>query len=307
VITVFALIAFVVLSLAIIPTLIQQAVALFETAPQLFSDLEAFLRERFPAMAEEGSVVRESLVDLGDTIRQKGGALISTALASVNSLLAVLTLFLIVPVVAVYMLLDWDRMIARVDDLVPLDHKEVIRKLATEIDMVLAGFIRGMGSVSLILGTYYALALWLVGLQFGLVVGVVAGMLTFIPYVGALVGGVLSIGLALFQYWGSIEVTTGDVTTYQTDWVRIVIVWAIFQSGQFIEGNILTPRLVGNSVGLHPVWLLLALSVFGSLFGFVGLLVAVPLAAALGVLTRFAAHHYKGSRLYRGLIGQDDP
>ena len=153
--------------------------------------------------------------------------------------------------------------------------------------------MRGQGVVCLILGTYYALALALVGLQFGLVVGFLAGALTFIPYVGALVGGALAIGLALFQFWG--------------DWWWIVAVWAIFQSGQFVEGNILTPNLVGSSVGLHPVWLIFALSAFGALFGFVGLLVAVPVAAIIGVLVRFALGRYKESLLYTGVAGREPP
>jgi len=123
-------------------------------------------------------------------------------------------------------------------------------------------------------------------------VGAVAGLISFIPYVGAVVGGVLAIGLALFQFWG--------------DWVWIVAVWAIFQSGQFLEGNILTPKLVGSSVGLHPVWLIFALSVFGALFGFVGLLVAVPVAAAVGVVARFLITQYRQSLLYRGLDGRSE-
>ena len=287
VITVVALILFVIMTLAVIPLLIQQAIALFEFAPQLFRDLQAFLTERFPNMMDEGSVVQSTLIDLGDAIKQRGGQLIQAALASVGSLLNLVTLLLITPVVAVYLLLDWDNMVARVDEMLPLDHKPVIRRLAAEVDRVLAGFIRGMGSVCLILGTYYALALWAVGLQFGPVVGVIAGALTFIPYVGAIVGGLLAVGLAIFQFWG--------------EWWWILAVYAIFQFGQFVEGNILTPNLVGNSVGLHPVWLLLALSVFGTLFGFVGLLVAVPLAAALGVLIRFAIQQYKGSRLFLGI------
>ena len=143
-----------------------------------------------------------------------------------------------------------------------------------------------MGTVSLILGTYYAVALMLVGLQFGLVVGAFAGLITFIPYVGAVVGGALAIGLALFQFWG--------------EWVTIGLVAGIFVLGQVIEGNVLTPKLVGSSVGLHPVWLIFALSVFGSLFGFVGMLVAVPVAAAIGVLMRFVTSRYKDSLLYRG-------
>ncbi len=188
------------------------------------------------------------------------------------------------PVVTFYLLLDWDKMIGRVNELLPREHAPTIRRLASEIDATLASFIRGQGLVCLILGTYYAVALAIVGLNFGLVIGAVAGLVTFIPYVGALIGGLLAIGLALFQFWG--------------EWWWIVAVWAIFQSGQFVEGNILTPKLVGSSIGLHPVWLLFALSLFGALFGFVGLLVAVPVAAMLGVVARFAIEKYLDSQLY---------
>jgi predicted PurR-regulated permease PerM len=185
------------------------------------------------------------------------------------------------------LLLDWDRMVAQIDSLLPRDHAPVIRSLARDIDKTLASFIRGMGTVCLILGTYYAIALMLVGLQFGLVVGFIAGLVTFIPYLGAMLGGVLAIGLALFQFWG--------------DWVSIGLVAAIFVLGQVLEGNFLTPKLVGNSVGLHPVWLILALSMFGSMFGFVGMLAAVPIAAALGVVARFATNQYRDSVLYKGV------
>ena len=193
--------------------------------------------------------------------------------------------------VSVYLLLDWDNMVAKIDGLLPRDHAPTIRKLARDIDETLAAFIRGMGTVCLVLGTYYAIALMLVGLQFGLVVGFIAGIVTFIPYLGALIGGVLAIGLALFQFWG--------------EWLHIGLVAGIFVLGQMIEGNFLTPKLVGDSVGLHPVWLILALSVFGALFGFVGKLVAVPMAAALGVIARFAVDKYKSSLLYKGSSGQD--
>jgi predicted PurR-regulated permease PerM len=132
----------------------------------------------------------------------------------------------------------------------------------------------------------------LVGLQFGLVVGAAAGLVTFSPYVGAIFGGTLALGLALFQFWG--------------DWLSIGLVAAIFVAGQVIEGNLLTPRLVGSSVGLHPVWLIFALSAFGTLFGFVGMLVAVPVAAALGVIARFAVAEYQKGRLYRGLDGRGE-
>jgi len=291
-ITVAMILIFVILALAVVPALVRQTSQLIDTAPELFRQLQAFLTTHFPSIMVEGSPVRETLVSIGETIRERGAQLIDAVLTSAMSLINILLLFVIVPVVAVYMLLDWDNMVARVDSLLPRDHAPVIRRLAHDIDKTLAGFIRGMGSVCLILGLYYALALWLVGLNFGLVVGVVAGMLTFIPYVGAIVGGALAIGLALFQFWG--------------EWIWIAAVAGIFFFGQFLEGNFLTPKLVGESVGLHPVWLILALSVFGSIFGFVGMLVAVPLAAALGVVARFLVHQYIDSRLYRGLETDED-
>ena len=287
VITLSAVLVFVLMALLVVPLLVQQAVSLFETAPKLFQDLQAFLTVKFPSIVDQESVLRQSLISVGETIRQRGGELLNTVLTSVNSLVGIVLLFVIVPVVAFYLLYDWDNMVARVDDLLPRDHAPTIRMLAAEIDRTLASFIRGMGTVSLILGTYYAVALMLVGLQFGLVVGALAGLVTFIPYVGALVGGALAIGLALFEVWG--------------DWVSIGLVAGIFVLGQVVEGNVLTPRLVGSSVGLHPVWLIFALSVFGSLFGFVGMLVAVPVAAVIGVVARFGIGGYKRSLLYRGI------
>ncbi|SFS39648.1 Predicted PurR-regulated permease PerM [Sulfitobacter marinus] len=287
VITLFALLIFVVMALLVVPTLVSQAINLIEVAPELTRNFTDFLTDRFPTLLVEGSTLRTSITGIGATIQERGGELLNTALASAASLLNILLLFVIVPVVAVYLLLDWDRMVAQIDSLLPRDHAPVIRRLAREIDKTLASFIRGMGTVCLILGTYYAIALMLVGLQFGLVVGFIAGLVTFIPYLGAALGGVLAIGLALFQFWG--------------DWISIGLVAAIFVLGQMLEGNFLTPKLVGNSVGLHPVWLILALSVFGSLFGFVGMLAAVPIAAALGVIARFATEQYRESVLYKGV------
>lgn len=292
IITISAILIFVVFVLLVIPNLVQQAIQLFNAAPEIARNISTFLGERFPSLLDEGSTVRQSLNGLGQTISERGGALLNSALTSAASLLNIVVLFVIVPVVAVYMLLDWDRMVARVDTLLPRDHAPTIRRLATEIDATLAGFIRGMGTVCLILGAYYAIALMAVGLQFGLVVGFVAGLLTFIPYVGALVGGALAIGLALFQFWG--------------EWGWIAAVAGIFMIGQVAEGNVLTPKLVGESVGLHPVWLILSLTVFGALFGFVGMLVAVPMAASLGVLVRFALEQYRDSRLYQGLAANGD-
>jgi len=291
-ITLVAVIVFVVLSILVVPTLVNQAVALFNIAPQLFHDLQVFLNDRFPQLMDESSVVRQSLTSIGQTIQSKGGELLNGVLSSALGLLNVVVLIVVVPVVTFYLLLDWDRMVGEVDKLVPLDHRDTIRQLAREIDATLAAFIRGQGTVMLILGTFYGVSLMLVGLQFGLVIGAIAGLISFIPYIGALVGGALALGLALFQFWGS--------------WGWIALIGGIFVAGQMLEGNVLTPKLVGGSVGLHPVWLLIALSVFGALFGFVGLLIAVPVAAAIGVVARFGTIRYKDSQLYRGVSGTDE-
>lgn len=305
-ITITAVLIFVLMALLVIPTLINQTTSLIDSAPQYATNLGEFLTQRFPSLLDDTSTLSQSLKSIGTTIQSRGGVVLETALSSAASLISLITLFVIVPVVSVYLLLDWDHMIARIDALMPRDHAPIIRHLAAEIDRTLASFIRGMGTVCLILGTYYAFALMFVGLQFGLVVGFIAGLITFIPYLGSLIGGILAIGLAFFQYWNGIEVITDGVTTYDTDWLRIALVAGIFVIGQVIEGNFLTPKLVGKSVGLHPVWLLLALSVFGTLFGFVGLLIAVPLAAAIGVIIRFAIGQYNASLLYKGRSGAAD-
>ncbi len=289
-ITVIALLTFVLLALIIIPLLIRQLGGLVNAAPTIFNELQGFLTTHFPSLLDDQSVVRETLAGVGKTIQAKGGELATTLLSSALSVINAVVFIVVVPVVAFYLLLDWDNIVARIDTLLPLDHRDTIRQLARDIDAVLAGFVRGQVSVCLILGTFYSGALMLAGLDFGLIVGAIAGLVTFIPYVGALIGGALAIGLAFFQFWG--------------EWLQIGIIAGIFALGQFLEGNVITPKLVGKSIGLHPVWLLFALSAFGTLFGFVGMLVAVPVAAAMGVLARFAISQYLRSRLYRGEIGK---
>ncbi|THD82179.1 AI-2E family transporter [Aliigemmobacter aestuarii] len=304
VISLTALLIVVLLILAVIPTLLNQLTALVNAAPEIFQRLQAFLTEQLPELSDETSTIRQSLQDIGRVIQSKGAELAQTLIGSAMGVLNAVLFIVVVPVVAFYMLLDWDRMVAHVDGWLPRDHAPTIRRLAKEIDRVLAAFVRGQLSVCVVLGTFYAIALMVAGLQFGIVVGAIAGAITFIPYVGALVGGALAMGLALFQFWGPVEVD-GEVIRQGTDWVRIGVVAAIFAAGQFLEGNVITPRLVGNSVGLHPVWLLFALSAFGSVFGFVGMLVAVPVAAAIGVLARFGVEQYRQSLLYRGLSGTE--
>jgi predicted PurR-regulated permease PerM len=154
------------------------------------------------------------------------------------------------------------------------------------MDAAIAGFLRGQTALCVILGCYYGAALTLSGLNFGFLIGLIAGVLSFIPYVGSLTGLLLGTSVAVVQF--------------VPDHLSILMVVAIFLVGQFVEGYVLAPKLVGEKVGLHPVWLMFALFAFGYLFGFVGLIVAVPLAAAVAVLTRFALHQYLASRVYSG-------
>ncbi|MGH7186923.1 MAG: AI-2E family transporter, partial [Pseudomonadota bacterium] len=209
------------------------------------------------------------------------GGLLSGGLALVN----ILSLLFITPVVTFYLLRDWDRIVKQIDALLPREHAETIREQARLVNETLSGFVRGQATVCFLLGGFYAVALSLAGLDFGLVIGLIAGALSFIPFVGTIFGFVASVGLAFAQF---------------DQWHRIAIVVAIFLVGQFVEGNFLTPKLVGDRVRLHPVWIIFALLAGAALFGFVGLLLAVPVAAVIGVLIRFAVSRYTASPLYGG-------
>ena len=275
----------------LIPLVIDQTQALIAAAPGYADTLRTWLEGRFPDLLEEGSAVQVALSQTVETVRARIPDIANSILASGIAVLDFFILLVVAPVVAFYMLMDWDRMVATIDGWLPRDHRATIRSLARQVDDVLAGFVRGQLTVCLILGSFYALGLTVVGLQFGLVIGLFAGLISFIPFVGSIMGGALSIGVALFQFWD--------------EPVWIAAVGAIFVIGQTVEGNVLTPKLVGGSVGLHPVWLMFALSAFGALMGFTGLLIAVPVAAVIGVLARFAIGTYMSGRLYRGIEGQD--
>lgn len=273
-----------------LPVLIEQFANFVAAAPRIVKGLE----ERVPPWV--GDWLRSSIgiaEDGGSTLGQLAsqgaawvGAVLGQIWSSGQSLIGVLGLVFLAPVVAFYMLLDWDRMVDTVDSWIPVHQRETVRGLARDIDAAVSGFIRGQALLCLLLGTFYALGLTLVGLDFGFLIGLTAGILSFIPFVGSLTGFVLSVGVALVQFW--------------SDWVMIGAVVGVFALGQFIEGNILQPRLVGGAVGLHPVWTMFALLAFAYLFGFVGALLAIPLAAAIGVLSRFALKRYLASPYYTG-------
>nr|WP_246679319.1 AI-2E family transporter [Mesorhizobium sp. B2-6-2] len=293
--TVVILIAFivvVVLALVIlVPVLATQMADFARKLPEYLTRLQSLITSFDPKWLEQRFGVNAAgLRDGLNSLLTTGFSLLTTVFTSIWSsgvaLVSVVSLFVVTPVVAFYMLLDWDRMVAEVDGWVPRDHVETVRALARDINTATAGFVRGQGTLCLVLGAMYATGLTLTGLNFAILIGFFAGLISFIPYVGSLTGLVLAVGVAFVQFW--------------PDWTMVVAVACVFFVGQFIEGNILQPRLVGKSVGLHPVWLMFALFAFGALFGFVGLLIAVPASAAIAVLVRFAIARYLESPLYKG-------
>ena len=228
--------------LLVLPLLIDQVVGLARSAPEIVANFQAFLVEKFPQFLVEDSVLRKGLISLQNLLKDQGLVLVNSVLNSSLAVVDFIILLVVTPVVSFYLLLDWDRLTAKIDSWLPREHLATIRKLAHDIDRVLAGFVRGQLTVSTILGSFYAISLVLVGLKFGAVIGLVAGLISFIPFVGSIIGGGLSMGVALFQFWND------------PIWIGVVV--AIFAIGQFVEGNFLTPKLVGGSVGLHPVWLM---------------------------------------------------
>ena len=229
--------------------------------------------------------VREALAGFADDLAKWGLALVKGIWESGLALLNLLSLVFITPIVAFYLLRDWDRIIERVKNWLPRAYADDILEQARQIDETLAGFVRGQGLVCLILAVYYSVILSVVGLEFGLIVGIGAGLISFVPFVGAISGFVAGLGLAVFQF---------------DSWAWVGVVAAIFVVGQVLEGNVLTPKLVGERVGLHPVWVIFGALAGGALFGFVGVLIAVPVTAVVGVLMRYALGQYLDSRLYHG-------
>lgn len=273
----------------LIPLAFDQMRLFATAAPDLLIMVQKLVVNQLASISPGSEALNSTLSKFSTIAQEKLGLIFGSLMASAISIIDIIMLMVITPVVAVYLLVDWDRILLKINDLIPLDHAPVVRSLAAEIDSTLSAFVRGMITVCLILGVYYATALTIIGLEFGLIIGLIAGLVSFIPFVGALLGGILAIGLALLQFWGEFQ--------------SVALVIGIFIVGQIFEGNILTPKLVGNSVGLHPVWLILALSLFGAFFGFIGLLLAVPLAASTGVILRFLVKNYKVSRLYLGNNG----
>lgn len=291
-ILIISVLVFLAILLLLLPIVGQQVVGLLSELPGyvqiIQGKLVALASTPFGEAINMGQAQLQE--NVGSLVKQ-GAAWLGKLLQSVwsggQAILSVVSLLVITPVVAFYLLWDWDDIVEQIDTCLPRDHRKTIRRLATEMDEGVSGFVRGQVMVSSILGSFYAISLGIVGLNFGILIGLIVGLISFIPYVGSAIGLVLAGGVALAQFWPD---SPG----------LILAVIGIFAAGQFFEGNILQPKLIGESVGLHPVWLMFALFAFALLFGFVGMLIAVPAAAAVGVLARFGLGQYFQSKVYLG-------
>jgi predicted PurR-regulated permease PerM len=281
----FAVIAVIVL---IIPVIELQAAELARNTPALVD----FARQQIQSLLDlaQRHLSPEDLAKVHDMVGGWTAAALSWAAGLAQRLLTsgialanILSLLLITPLVAFFMLRDWDEIIARLDSLLPRPYAATIREQLHLVDETIAGYIHGQALVSLIVGVYYAVALSVVGLDFAFILGVVIGIVSFVPYVGEAMGLALALGLAAVQF-GS--------------WVKIAVIAAIFVCGHLVGNDILQPKLVGSRVHLHPVWVIFALLAFGTLFGFLGILIALPAAAVTGVLVRFILKRYLRSPLY---------
>ncbi len=284
------LVVIVVALVLLVPVVATQLGGLVAAVPGYLGTLNAWLnavierlQERFGVAAVQN--LRGQLAEYaGDAVSWLGtllGGLWRGGLAVID----ILSLLVITPVVAFYLLRDWDRVLSTLDDYIPRPQRATVRDLARQVDRTLADFVRGQGLVCLSLGLFYSAGLTMAGLNFGLVVGLGAGLISFIPYVGTILGLVTSCGIALVQF---------------DSWTMRLVILGIFVTGQVLEGYVLVPKLVGESIGLHPVWVMFALLAGGSLFGFTGVLLAVPVAAVAGVLVRFALGRYRSSPYFRG-------
>jgi predicted PurR-regulated permease PerM len=281
-------VAILALVLLLVPLFVQQGLALANDLPGYLTRVRELLAEHAGRWLQwfGGGDSTKTETEFAKQAAAWLAGFAASLWAGGKALVSLASILVIMPVVTFYLICDWHDMIEFVDGLIPLCHRQTVRELARDMDAAISAFLRGQLGVCCVLGAYYGVALTLTGLNFGLLIGLLSGLLTFVPYVGFLTGLLVGTSVAVAQFW--------------PDWKWIVGVIAIFLVGQFLEGSVLTPKLVGNRIGLHPVWMIFAMFAFGYLFGFVGLLAAVPLAAAIAVLSRFGLRQYLASPVYTG-------
>lgn len=285
VLTVLAIVA----ALVVVPMLITQANILIERLPRMLSGLQAGIVPQINSLLGtefaqiDSAKVKEWVATYWAQSRESAMALLWSAGRSGGTLLALAANLLLVPVVTFYLLRDWDILVAKIRDMIPRRHQQTVVELAQQADEVLGSFILGQLWVMFGLSIIYSLGLWLVGLEFPMLVGLLAGLVSFVPYLGSVVG-ILAAGVLMWLQTGSL--------------IDLALVGTVFVVGQSIESMLLTPWLVGDRIGLHPVAVIFAVLAGGQLFGFIGILLALPVAAVIAVLLRYGLNQYLASELY---------
>lgn len=285
---------FIIALIALTPVLYDQFIGLMKAMPRYLENLRDFAEpqlERIVQSVGSGKVeeAKEAVTQASGTLFDVAANFITNIFLSGVAIVNLIALIVLTPVVAFYLLRDFDVMVAHVDGLLPRESAPTIREQIREMDRTIAGYLRGQVNVCLLLAGYYAIGLSLCGLNYGILIGILTGLFSFVPFVGAIAGFVAAGLVAIFQF---------------DELWRVGLVLGVYSFGQFLEGNILVPRLIGGKVGLHPAWVIFGMLAGGAVLGFVGVLLSVPLTAIIAVLVRFAVKRYRASVMYQDAQAQ---
>ena len=280
----FALFVLMTATILVLPIIFDQINQIIGFIPYITNEIYLVMQKGFKVL-NLGEVEDIDLVNLSKNLNEVSPIFAKSIFNSSFAILDFIFLLMVTPIVAIYLLVDWDKIIKEVEKVIPRRLEPTISQIVIEMHKTVASFLRGQFSVCIILAIFYAASLTALGLEYGLLVGLFSGLISFIPLIGAILGGLVALVVSLAQFWQTPE------------WVGVVLI--IFLFGQVLEGNLLTPRLVGKSVKLHPLWIIFSVTCFGSLMGWVGIILAVPSAACIAVLVRFSLKIYFETDFYK--------
>lgn len=283
-VSLFALFVLLTAAILVIPIIFDQINQIIGFIPYITNEIYLVMQKGFKVL-NLGEVEDIDLVNLSKNLNEVSPIFAKSIFNSSFAILDFIFLLMVTPIVAIYLLVDWDKIIKEVEKVIPRRLEPTISQIVIEMHKTVASFLRGQFSVCIILAIFYAASLTALGLEYGLLVGLFSGLISFIPLIGAILGGLVALVVSLAQFWQTPE------------WVGVVLI--IFLFGQVLEGNLLTPRLVGKSVKLHPLWIIFSVTCFGSLMGWVGVILAVPSAACIAVLVRFSLKIYFETDFYK--------
>lgn len=283
-VSLFALFVLMTAAILVIPIIFDQINQIIGFIPYITNEIYLVMQKGFKVL-NLGEVEDIDLVNLSKNLNEVSPIFAKSIFNSSFAILDFIFLLMVTPIVAIYLLVDWDKIIKEVEKVIPRRLEPTISQIVIEMHKTVASFLRGQFSVCIILAIFYAVSLTALGLEYGLLVGLFSGLISFIPLIGAILGGLVALVVSLAQFWQTPE------------WVGVVLI--IFLFGQVLEGNLLTPRLVGKSVKLHPLWIIFSVTCFGSLMGWVGVILAVPSAACIAVLVRFSLKIYFETDFYK--------